>query len=374
MKIKNKLLFVLSNDFGELHDAFVFAEPLADKYDILFLLPPKLYDINYLDFPRAAKKYGSFTDLRNELELFKPAVCFLFSGYLLTVNRLLSDKELNNFIKLIKKLRIKLVTSDPWLNIWQYINTQNNSLLNFNDHAQLRVYEMFKKLSLKYADIYHIYSIPLSERSKKIINYCNKKSIFSFFRKTVLKKEFNKLFPDLPARSFSLFVISNEDASLFSDQVNLLADRVKDILEIGYRLVIVAPKELFGRVELFLSDYSEILYFSELSLLRFNSLLLQAKHVFYWNIFSSTIYDRLINRLPVFYFDTGHMAKYFPPFLEIGQKAYYGQDRLPMLDIKEKITLKKLNKYNNLHKSIYKYFYRQRIGQPAPNEVLRTLL
>jgi len=82
MKKNLKLLFIISKDFGELHNAFVFAEPLLRNYEVLFLLPEKLYQLNRFDLPIHIKKYESFPDLKKEIKGFLPDICFLFNGIL----------------------------------------------------------------------------------------------------------------------------------------------------------------------------------------------------------------------------------------------------------------------------------------------------
>jgi hypothetical protein len=60
--------------------------------------------------------------------------------------------------------------------------------------------------------------------------------------------------------------------------------------------------------------------------------MLGAEYVFYWNVFSNSVLARVANRLPVFFFDCGHMAYAIPPLLEVGLRRYYPGCTLPFLD------------------------------------------
>ncbi len=374
LKNKPKLLFIISKDFGELHDALLFAEPLIDKNEILFLLPEKLYDLNYADFPFCVKKYQTWLDLKKEIKHFIPDICFLFSGYLLTVNKLLTDKELAIFLKLINAMKIKLVTSDPWLNIWSNSDTTSYPSLNFNDPAQLSVYKMFENLSVKFKDIYHLYFVPLDKKPKKSLHFYNQNIRLSVWQKIRARIEFRREFSLLAAVPFWLFVVSAEEANFLADKIEIIAEKLKETVKAGRRAVFIAPEKLIIEIKQVLFNCPDVLFLTELSLIKFKKILLQAEFVFYWNIFSSTIYDRLINNKPVFSFDVGHMANYFPPFLEEGRKIYYGQNQLLIFNIEEKISLKKINAQKNLHKHIYDYFYQQRSKQPRSRKVLEILL
>lgn len=373
LKTKPKLLFIISKDFGELYNALLFAEPLLKNHEILFLLPEKLYNLNYADFPCLVKKYQTFIDLKNELSDFLPDICFLFSGYLLTVNNLISAKELTLFLKLIKRLEINLITSDPWLNIWPNLNTTEYPSLNFNDPAQVRVCRMFENLSVKLKDIYHLYMVPLNKKPKKSLYYYNKNIRLSFYQRFMAKISFRRDFPELAEIPFWLFVISGEDAQFLADKIYLIVERLKDALAIGRRSVFIGPEKIIVEIKKIL-DSSEVLFFAEVSLSKFKKIFLQAEFVFYCNVFSATILGRIINSKPIFCFDLGHMARYFPPFCELGQKIYYGKTRLSLLDMKDSVSMEKLNKFKKIQKDRYRYFHNQRTIQPDAINVLNALL
>ena len=109
------------------------------------------------DFFCPVQQYLNFKDLKKEIMKFIPEICFLFSGYLLTINKLLSVAELTEMLSLLKINRIKIVTSDPWLNIWSNLNTFEYKSLNFNDPMQENMIKTFTPLTKLYKDVQHFY-------------------------------------------------------------------------------------------------------------------------------------------------------------------------------------------------------------------------
>jgi hypothetical protein len=106
----------------------------------------------------------------------------------------------------------------------------------------------------------------------------------------------------------------------------------------------------------------------------FLGLLLEAQYAFYWNVFANSVPSRLVNELPVFFFDTGHMARAMPALLELGLSSYYPGARLPLLDIRRAIDPQLLAPYaQDGVESLELATQRLRAG-PAPDQMLETVL
>lgn len=374
MKKKTKLLFVITKDFGELYNAVQLAEGLSAENEIHFLMPEKMFNLNSNQFCFPLRKYSSFADLKKELIGVAPLVCFLFSGYLLTINNLISNKELEQFLGLINKMKIKLVTSDPWLNIWATVNTLNYPTLNLNDPMQSLVYSINRALNKKFNAYYHLYNFPLREQTAKEFNFFNKKILYGSWQRYLLSKSFNEKIPELKHRKFWLFIVSGEDAVLLRDKVSLLAAKLEETLLAARLPVLIAPQDLLERVKSYLPNISNMVLWNECALVKFKLLLFKAEYVFYWNVFSATVLPRVLNGGKVFFFDHGHMAKVFPPFLELGRKVYYGGSNLFLIDPHNKLILRSLKKTTGRQKYLRKYLITKLSRQSSPSKIIKILL
>ncbi|MEO0837185.1 MAG: hypothetical protein AAFY16_14735 [Cyanobacteria bacterium J06642_3] len=81
-----KLLFVISNDFGELSDACYFTK--GYNFDVSLLLPPRLFAVNQGKLPSQAYLYKTVQDILDIVDRQQPELIFLFSGYLYAINKI----------------------------------------------------------------------------------------------------------------------------------------------------------------------------------------------------------------------------------------------------------------------------------------------
>lgn len=373
MNKKQKLLFVISKDFGELYNAALFAKCLLKKYEMLFLLPEKLYLLNHDDFFCITKPYRKASELQLLISCFKPKFCFLFSGYLFTINNLITEKELSNFLRFLNKKKIKLLTSDPWLNIWPGLNTYNYSSLNFNDPRQVRLIDLFLKLQRILKGAICLYPFAIDTVDKGHLGFYPKQIRHNYWKRRQLKDIYLKRFSLFAKKCFWLFVVSSEDSGFLKDNKRFFYERLQDAVCAGVVPVLIAPSQLLEEIKLSCQSMSNIVFLQEASLSEFQSLLAQAEYVFYWNIFSATIPERFMNSKPLFCFELGHMVSYFPPFLECGKKIYYGDLEPPMLNIQHKLTPKKLSDLAGRQRSLYRHFYKKMSCLPAPDKLLENL-
>ncbi len=70
---------------------------------------------------------------------------------------------------------------------------------------------------------------------------------------------------------------------------------------------------------------------------QFERLLLASEYVFYWNVFSGSSLLRIINALPAFYFDRGHVSRWFPRFYEAGLRFYFSGWEPTFLDQRDSL-------------------------------------
>jgi hypothetical protein len=137
-----------------------------------------------------------------------------------------------------------------------------------------------------------------------------------------------------------LFALASEDYVL---QMKLMGERfhaalmarLEDAQRQGRQPVLIAPPACTEAMRASADRYPSVLLLPFCNHGTFLGLLLEAEHAFYWNLFANSVPSRLANRLPVCFFDTGHMARAMPPLMNIGLTTYYPGARLPLLDIGE---------------------------------------
>ena len=81
-----KLLFVLSNDHGELSNAMYLVT--GGAFETVLLMPERLFALNTSGLPGRAFRYGSVQDVIGCVDREAPDIVFLFSGYLYGINNL----------------------------------------------------------------------------------------------------------------------------------------------------------------------------------------------------------------------------------------------------------------------------------------------
>ena len=112
-----RLLFVVNNDYGELSHAMscLVGQEFASRAAIL--LPDILYSSHKDVLPIRTYHYASLDDILTRVEMWNPDIVFLFSGYLVIGNRLLSWKSLARLVRHLRDRGCRIVTSDPFLGL-----------------------------------------------------------------------------------------------------------------------------------------------------------------------------------------------------------------------------------------------------------------
>ncbi len=151
-----------------------------------------------------------------------------------------------------------------------------------------------------------------------------------------------------PHKPHWLFVLSEEDFGGATGRMgtahfaDVLVKRLADTVAAKRQPIVLAAQaclDALGRCPGLAAD-ARLLPFC--SYQAFLSLLLDAEYVFYWNIFSQSIIDRVMNRLPPFFFDRGHLARAMPAVLRLGIENYYAGAEPAYLDLEEPLVPSKL--------------------------------
>ncbi|HYL18592.1 MAG TPA: hypothetical protein VEV20_07915, partial [Burkholderiales bacterium] len=153
-----KLLFVLSNDYGELSNALYVLR--GTRLDAMLLLPERLFDANRDTLQVPARRYTSPADVLAAVDREQPDVVFLFSAYLYAINGIFDLGAGAALLDELRRRRLRVVTSDPFLGL---LLEQRGA--QFSDrHPQQQALEgHFARLAARLADVAHLYLAPADD-------------------------------------------------------------------------------------------------------------------------------------------------------------------------------------------------------------------
>jgi hypothetical protein len=332
-----RLLFVFSSDFGEVVNANLFVERQA--FQVHYAYPERL--IAYHGNPAIeAFAYSGSDDLLQEFERIKPDVVFLCSGYLFTVNRIFDPGTVGEIVEYIRQSGAALVTSDPWLKIWQTYPELSFSLMLSRErqsaHDQLanKLRALQDYLDRLFADVPHLYAVPFETELVKSYSFYNPSACVSR--------------PDVSAddsrRHMWLFVLSEEDLKVQLGEhgqsfVEALLARFREILRSQVNeVVLVAPTALEQYIGGFLRDQQRLRFVPFCSFNEFESLVCGASMVFYWNLLSSSLLYRLYYQGSAVFFARGHQVRLNSRFYQHVMRYVYQGVQPAFADLFEPIS------------------------------------
>ena len=329
-----RLLIVVSADYGELSNAL--ALTAGTRLDAALLLPDKLLAANRDGLPAAAARLASPDDVIDAVDRRRPDLVCLFSGYLYAANGLFALEGLGALLGELRNRRIPVATTDPFLGL---MHGGGPSPFSPRHPARAWLEAHFGAVARLLEPVPHVYPAPPDPAPRLRWG--------SFFNPAILLADAGRrscaeraavLVGGETDRPRWLFVLAQEDYGAQAARMGrapfeaLLIERLRDAAAAGRQPVLIAPG---GCVDALIATGrtpagAAMLPFCSQS--QFHALLMSAEQVFYWNFFTNSAPARLVNRLPVSFFDVGHMAHAMPPLLELGLRSYYPGARLAPLD------------------------------------------
>jgi hypothetical protein len=335
-------LFVVSNDYGELGLAMLFLHGQAVSERAALALPGHLHAAHRDILPGATHRYGSIADLLDLVDAHRANVVLLFSGYLLANGQVLSHELLAELVGSLRERGCVVVTSDPFLGLASRLTGAHiGPDVPYVPGGTSRVRPHLAEGLVRAAEVLrptvHLYHRAPAEWLTK-----QAPRSVGFFNPNVPHDGTNR------GERRWLFVLGSEDVALqqrlfhrelrgdpadeggvghFAPVVARLLEQTADV---GRTPTLVGPSELLAALPPTLAargDFRPFCPFDE-----FSRLVLEADCVFYWNVFSASVLPRLERRLPVFFFDRGHMARVILPLYGLGLTLHYGQWRPAYLD------------------------------------------
>jgi hypothetical protein len=385
------LCFVVTRNHGSLFDAMVFLHGTDLLESSVLLLPPELHATHQTGLTARIREYSSFSDLLHWIDVERPSLVFLSCGYLLTSTGLLSLSELTRVVRLLEGRGCVVVTNDPcWgllasrvrmtsgLPARTFMQKLHKAWVEWLIPRRLRQsYQVLK-------DLVHCYPVPvkatLPGRQLRTIGYFNPSLIASFDHGEQQSSAGSAKAWSRPMESpYWLFILASLDYEI---QVNLhgrsafidsLVARLRQANDAGRYAVLIAPEECLAAVQK-RGELRDVALIAFCDYQRYVSLLLFAEYAFYWNVASSSSLYRLINSLPVFYFDRGHVSRWFRSFFERTVELLYRGHTPTILDHREPLIPTRLQSLAHAYRQSADDIVRQLKLLPSPEELVAQLL
>jgi len=371
-----KLLFVLSNDYGELSNALYLVRGYG--FRTVLLMPERLFRANQEGLPVRANRYRTPADVLDAVDREKPDVVLLFSGYLYAINQIFDLDAVAGLVHGLRSRDCRVVTSDPFLGI---LSRPDGTVFNDRHPLKSMLTEHFARLSAAFAGITHLYPIlpgdwaPLQSVSFFNPNVILPHSAIEEGKRTLA----GRIGLDL-TRNQWLFILSQEDYEAQArfrgrDRFDvLLIEMLRQAGREGRQPVVVGPQSCLASLKGRGLRPEESLLLAYCGQDLFLPLLLGAEYAFFWNIFSNSIMARAANNLPVFFFDRGHMAHAIPPLFEAGMRYYYLDSELPYVNAEERLASRQLDQLATRQAQSLEGARAQFRRSPSPENMLKALL
>lgn len=385
------LCFIVTRNHGSLIDTMLFLHGSDLLARSVLLLPPDLYATHQSGLTARVREYNSFNDLLHWIDVERPSAVFLFCGYLLTAAGLLSSSELKQLVRAIEDRGCLAVTNDPCWGLLASRVPMRSGLPAGNLiqklHRAFVEWLIPHRLRRSYRTLKHlVHCYPtsvepmLSGQGFRTVEYFNTRLLGLLDRSDDQEcaKSGNRLRRPMDS-PYWLFILASLDYEI---QVNLhgksafiesLVARLRDTNDSDRHAVLIAPDACLAAVK----DSAELRNLTLIGFCdyqRYVSLLLYAEYAFYWNVGSSSSLYRLINSLPVFCFDRGHVARWFQSFYERTVELLYRGHTPTMLDHREALIPSRLESLAYAYRHAADDIVRQLKLLPEPEELVGRLL
>ncbi len=371
-----KLLFVISNDFGELSGALYFT--LGGTFDVTLALPPRLFALHAEHLPIAAFPYQTIQDVLALADRDRPDVVLLFSGYLFAANNLFSLEALRMLVRQFRERGVRIVTSDPFLGLMAYPNA---SVFSDEHPKKALLLEHFRSVAETMRGIVHLYPADVrTALSHAGHSFFNEHVVLTAAERAEFEARLGRRLSLRPGRKRWMFVLSAEDYGLqiglhgrqaFDD---LLLGKIQETARAGRQPILVAPKVCIDSVARAAGTVDSAIFLPFCQYDLFQMLVLEAEYLFYWNVFSYSILARVANGFPVLVFDSGHIARAVPPLHRLGLQTYYLNAPIPYVEPARELDERALAALADAQKCPLAQSIAALRKLPAPAQVIREIL
>ncbi len=371
-----KLLFVLSNDYGELANAMYFT--MGYGFQSTLLMPDRLYAVNASTLGAKSCRYESIQDVIDVVDREEPDIVFLFSGYLYVINNLFGIETVEALVQSLRARGQRLFTSDPFLGLMAEVDASTIS----DRHPRKRwLTDHFARLFRTLREVPHLYLFDATAFSRtRSVSFYNPHILLRPEALAESERVAAQRIPLDPARKRWVFVMSGEDYGGQAARHGrtrfdaMLFDSLQQTVQQGRQPILVAPEACLASIRGKGPSIESLLLLPFCAYDLFRALVLGAEYAFYWNIFSNSIPARIANHLPVFFFDPGHMVHAIPPLFALGLRHYYADATLVYLNQRQALGAAELAvaaaQQEPAYRKAREYFRRS----PTPEALVEVIL
>ena len=354
------------------------------------LLPGDAYEFHGKTLSVTTKPYRSLQDILDLVAKESPDLVCLFSGYILTTQQLLSSGELRALISELRQHGCQLVTSDPYLGTYRssMIAASNSETLGRQAGPIVRFFRVqlllrhVRKVMKSLQGIKHLIAVPKIPTEENGLDYV---SFFNplYFREPDELKQISSTvsgFSDIASsRTRWLFVLARFDLEyqlhIHGERrfVEIVVRKLRETLENERHPVLIAPADLINAVSPYFDSDARVSLLPGCSFDEFEKRLLDAEIVFYWQIFSTSTFLRLLHGLPVYCFDAGHSAHLSESFHKKCLAQYYLVAPPALLSIDEPLDKSRLMEPNGSFIASAELFRKKLSVLPTPTEMIDSL-
>ena len=386
-----RLLFIISNDYGELGNAryILFGQDSLQSHSS-FLLPQKLFQRNQQIFGCATEVYSSIDHILQAIQSQRPDIVFLFSGYLFAWDGSMTAQSVARIVDSCREIGSKLVTSDPYL-----------GLLSEPVSTITDAHDSFRALFEILGNSIHFYPVPCDHLAPS----SGIRGVATFNPKLVDRRQStvsNDSIADGPPVAdrkdpqdrepspFSpatagedprtwLFILGSNDFEVQTSAhgrdlfVSKLADKFRYAISVGRRPMLIAPDSCNQVLrKKIASEIDQVDLISYCGYDQFTALLLGAEATFYWNLVSNSMFHRVLNGLPNFFFDPGHLGR-IQSIYELAIKNYFVGWEPVCLDQMQGLSLELLRLVNGVFQQETTRMRDQFQTAPSPQQFISSI-
>ncbi len=379
-----KLLLIVSRDFGELGNALYFLDGQVLDAPPVIMLPASFGDPGIGALSAQLRHYADLDDIIAALDTDRPDAVLLFSGYLLQVGARLSLLNSLRLLRLLKRRRIPVLTSDPFLGAIRHpwsldfyvpiraVRRAGGVLQLARARVEatllgLRLYLLSRSLRAAW----HGYparvqrsGLPAQVRWS---GYFNDKA--------------QACQPSAAAaqdQASWVFILSQIDGDILMEAegqafIDALCARLDDTLKAGRRAVLIASQRVLAALPPHWHARAGVELRTQCAYDEYMQVVMSAQYAFFWNYFSFSIIHRVIARRPVFFFGAGHMVRILPLLARQGIDNLYAGETPALLPMQSALDADALAQQASAVSAQFERVVAGLRSLPAPLDLLRTM-
>ena len=382
-------LIIVSRDYGELALAVSWLRGQQLARGTLMLLPEPLYRENQGTLPVPALPYATLDDVLSAVNVHRPDLACLFSGYLLILDQVLSRASLNTLLRRLNETGCRVITSDPFLGLASRVTRdQLNGPMLIPGESALKRWMVRGLLRLQGRRA-RVVAVPSLERVTHVYPTAIPASDdgiprASFFNPTIIQPATSSAGATEPgasappARPEWLFVLSRADLHAQRTMLGLrqftevMLGILRHALEAERYATLVAPPLIIEKLAGVLPDTIKLR--AGCSVPEFERRMLEAEYVFSWNPFSFSQMRRMVNERPMFFFDRGHAARAIKPYYEVARACHFGGWEPRYMDQRQMFSPYVLAHLASEQKPALRALRERWLASPSPDQLIDQLL